>query len=80
VRSTRLIHKPDDKPVSDAVIFANRLDRAPEGMETMMCTKPGIYRLAAAVTTEGCWQSLLGAKVRGATGMVENKLFLKAMS
>ncbi len=49
-------------------------------METMMCTKPGIYRLAAAVTTEGCWQSLLGAKVRGATGMVENKLFLKAMS
>ena len=45
----------------------------------MKCTKPGIYRLAAAVTMEGCRQSLLGAKVRGATGTVENKLSLKAM-
>ncbi len=36
--SVRLVHKPDGKPVSDAVIFAKRLDMAPEGMETMKTT------------------------------------------
>ena len=33
--SVRLIHKPDDKPAPDAVIFATRLDMAPDGMEMM---------------------------------------------
>ncbi len=83
--SVRLIHKPDGKPVSDAVIFAKRLDMAPDGMETMKTTiepmpstEPGAYRFKAAVTMEGGWQLSLGAKVQGETGTVENKLVLKA--
>src|SRR6266567_170649 len=33
--SVRLVHKPDGKPVPDAVIFATRLDMAPDGMPEM---------------------------------------------
>jgi len=83
--SVRLIHKPDGKPVPDAVIFAKRLDMTPEGMETMKTTietmpstEPGVYKFKAAVTMEGGWQLSLGAKVQGETGTVENKLLIKA--
>jgi YtkA-like len=83
--SVRLVHKPDGKPVPDAVIFATRLDMAPDGMETMKTTiepmpstEPGVYRFKAALTTEGGWQLSLGAKIQGETGTVESKLVLKA--
>ena len=83
--SVRLIHKPDGKPVSDAVIFAKRLDMAPDGMdmmkaaiEAMPSTEPGVYRFKADVTMAGGWQLSLGAKVQGETGTVESKLVLKA--
>jgi len=83
--SVRLVHKPDGKPVSGAVIFAKRLDMAPEGMETMKTTiepmpstEPGVYKFKAPVTMEGGWQLSLGAKVQGETGTVENKLVIKA--
>jgi hypothetical protein len=83
--SVRLVHKPDGKPISNAVIFAKRLDMAPDGMETMKTTidsmpstEPGVYKFKAAVTMEGGWQLSLGAKVQGETGTVENKLVLKA--
>lgn len=83
--SVRLVHKPDGKSVSDAVIFTTRLDMAPDGMEKMKTTiqpmpttEPGVYRFKAAVTMEGGWQLSLGAKVQGETGTVENKLVLKA--
>ena len=85
VISVRLVHKPDRKPVSDAVIFAKRLDMAPDGMETMKTTieampstEPGIYKFKAEVTMEGGWQLSLAAKVQGETGTVENKLVIKA--
>ncbi len=85
VIAVRLIHKPDGKPVPDAVIFAKRLDMAPDGMEAMKTTieampstEPGVYRFKAAFTMEGGWQLSLGAKVQGETGTVENKLILKA--
>ena len=85
VISVRLVHKPDGKPVPDAVIFAKRLDMAPDGMETMKTTieampstEPGIYKFKAEVTMEGGWQLSLAAKVQGETGTVENKLVIKA--
>jgi hypothetical protein len=85
VISVRLVHKPDGKPVSDAVIFAKRLDMAPDGMETMKAAiepmpsmGPGIYKFKAEVTMEGGWQLSLAAKVQGETGTVENKLVIKA--
>ena len=83
--SVRLVHKPDGKPVPNAVIFATRLDMAPDGMETMKTTiepmpstEPGIYKFKAEVTMEGGWQLSLAAKVQGETGTVENKLVIKA--
>jgi len=85
VISVRLIHKPDGKPVSDAVIFAKRLDMAPDGMETMKTTieaipstEPGVYKFKAAVTMQGGWRLSLGAKVQGETGTVESKLVITA--
>jgi hypothetical protein len=83
--SVRLIHKPDGKPVPDAVIFATRLDMAPDGMQEMATkvsptpsTEPGIYKFKATLSMAGGWQLSLGAKVQGETGTVENKLVLKA--
>jgi YtkA-like len=83
--SVRLIHKPDGKPVPDAVIFATRLDMAPDGMPEMATkvtpmpgTEPGTYRFKANLSMAGGWQLSLGAKVQGETGTVENKLVLKA--
>ena len=85
VISVRLVHKPDGKPVANAVIFAKRLDMAPDGMATMTTTiepmpstEPGVYRFKAALTMDGGWQLSLGAKVQGETGTVEGKLILKA--
>ena len=83
--SVRLVHKPDGKPVPDAVIFATRLDMAPDGMQematkiaSMPSTEPGVYKFKATLTMAGGWQLSLGAKVQGETGTVENKLVLKA--
>ncbi len=83
--SVRLVHKPDGKPVPNAVIFATRLDMAPDGMETMKATiepmpstEAGIYKFKAEVTMEGGWQLSLAAKVQGEIGTVENKLVIKA--
>ena len=83
--AVRLINKTTGKPVPDAVIFATRLDMAPEGMQEMATkvtpmpgTEPGTYRFKANLTMAGGWQLSLGAKVQGETGTVENKLVLKA--
>jgi hypothetical protein len=83
--SVRLIHKPDGKPVPDAVIFARRLDMAPDGMqematsiEPMPSSEPGLYRFKVVLTMEGGWQLSLGAKVQGEIGTLANKLILKA--
>ena len=83
--SVRLVHKSDGKPVPDAVIFATRLDMAPDGMQEMATkvspmpsTEPGVYKFKATLSMAGGWQLSLGAKVQGETGTVENKLVLKA--
>ena len=83
--SVRLVHKPDGKPVPDAVIFATRLDMAPDGMQEMATkiapmpsAEPGVYKFKATLSMAGGWQLSLGAKVQGETGTVENKLVLKA--
>jgi len=83
--SVRLVHKPEGKPVPDAVIFATRLDMTPDGMQEMATkiapmpsTEPGIYKFKATVSMAGGWQLSLGAKVQGETGTVESKLALKA--
>lgn len=83
--AVRLVHKGDDKPVADAVIFASRLDMAPSGMETMQAAieatpsaEPGVYRFKVDLSMEGEWRLSLAAKVQGEKGTVEKRLVLKA--
>ncbi|MBN8901797.1 MAG: heavy metal RND transporter [Rhodospirillales bacterium 69-11] len=86
VIAVRLINKVTGKPVPDAVIFATRLDMAPNGMQEMTTKlasvpspEPGIYRFKANLSMAGGWQLSLGAKVQGETGSVENKLVITAV-
>jgi len=84
--TVQLVNKKTGKPVPDAVIFATRLDMAPEGMPEMAtkiavdpaAADPGSYRLKATFGMEGKWQLSLGAKVQGETGTVESKLVISA--
>ena len=84
--TVQLVNKKSGKMVSDAVIFATRLDMAPEGMPEMAtriavdptAAEPGSYKLKATFGMEGKWQLSLGAKVQGETGTVENKLVISA--
>lgn len=85
VVTVRLVNKKTGKPVPDAVIFATRLDMAPEGMQEMLTkvspmpgTEPGTYQFKASFSMAGRWQLSLGAKVQGETGTVENKLVVTA--
>ncbi len=83
--TVRLMNKKTGRPVPDAVIFATRLDMAPDGMQEMATKimptpggEPGTYKFKATFGMAGRWQLSLGAKVQGETGTVENKLVLKA--
>jgi hypothetical protein len=85
VITVRLMNIKTGKPVPDAVIFATRLDMAPDGMQEMATKitptpggEPGTYKFKATFGMAGRWQLSLGAKVQGETGTVENKLVLKA--
>ena len=82
----RLVDKRSGKLVPDAVIFAQRVDMAPDGMEAMQTpiealpsTQPGIYRFKAQISMAGGWRLSLGAKVQGESGTLESKLLFKAV-
>lgn len=86
VLTVRLVDKRSGQLVPDAVIFARRLDMAPEGMPTMTApiepqpaAERGVYRFKADLMMEGSWRLSLGAKVQGETGTVQDKLVLKAV-
>ena len=83
--TVQLVNKKTGKPVPDAVIFATRLDMAPDGMAEMATKivrepggEPGTYRFKAAFGMEGRWLFSLGAKVQGETGTVEGKFVITA--
>ena len=83
--TVKLVEKTTGKAIPDAVIFATRLDMAPDGMQEMATkvtpmpgTEPGTYRFKASLGMAGRWQLSLGAKVQGETGTVENKLVIQA--
>jgi hypothetical protein len=83
--AVRLVNKATGKPVPGAVIFATRLDMAPDGMQEMATKiapmpggEPGIYKFKATFGMAGRWQLSLGAKVQGETGTVDNKLVITA--
>jgi YtkA-like len=85
VIAVRLMNIKTGKTVPDAVIFATRLDMAPDGMQEMATKialmpggEPGIYKFKATFGMAGRWQLSLGAKVQGETGTVESKLVITA--
>lgn len=85
VIAVRLINTRTGKPVPEAVIFATRLDMAPDGMQEMATkivqmpgSEGGTYKFKATLSMAGRWQLSLGAKVQGETGTVENKLVITA--
>lgn len=70
-------------PVSGAVIFATRLDMAPDGMEAMTAPvevmpegKPGIYHFKADLVTGGNWRLRIAAKVQGEAETVQGEMTL----
>jgi hypothetical protein len=83
--AVRLVNKKSGKAVPDAVIFAKRIDMAPEAMKEMVAplealpsTEPGVYRFKTNLSMQGRWQLSLGAKLQGENGSVLSKLVLKA--
>jgi len=82
--TVKLVNKATGKAVPDAVIFATRLDMAPDGMAEMTTKiaaepgsiEPGLYRFKATFGMDGRWLLSLGAKVQGETGTVEGKLVI----
>jgi len=85
VLTVRLVDRRSGKPVPDAVIFAKRLDMAPDAMEEMATkveqlpsTEPGLYRFKARLSMQGRWRLSLAAKVQGETGTVDDQLIVQA--
>lgn len=81
----RLIHKPDGKPVANAVVFRSRLDMSPESMgdmEARLTPQPssdaGLYRFKAEPTMAGTWALKLMAKVPGESETVQGTVIVKA--
>jgi hypothetical protein len=80
----RLLHTPDKKPVSDAVISEVSADMGPEGMPTMKApakampaSKPGLYTIQVEPGMAGNWALQLAAKVQGETETVRATLPVK---
>ena len=87
VLAVRLVHMPTGKPISDAVIFARRMDMEPDGMPTMTADlipeppdEPGVYRFRTSLAMEGGWRLSLAAKVQGVIGTLQKRLVLKAQN
>ena len=85
--AVRLLHMPTGKPISDAVIFARRMDMEPDGMPTMTADltpepaeEPGVYRFRTSLSMEGGWRLSLAAKVQGVAGTLQKRLVLKAQN
>lgn len=85
VVAVKLVNRMTGKGVPEAVIFAHRLDMAPDGMAQMASKltpvsviEPGVYAFKANLAMEGRWQLSLAAKVQGETGTLESKLIIQA--
>ncbi len=80
----RLLHAPDEKPVTDAVIFQSMADMGPDNMPTMTApvkampaSQPGIYIFQIEPGMAGNWELKLAAKVQGEAETVRAALPVK---
>lgn len=73
------------QPVADAVIYATRMDMAPDGMATMTspvtampADGPGRYRFVTDLTMAGGWRFSVAAKIQGEPETVKAEIELRA--
>ena len=85
VLELRLTDLRTASPVQGAVIYAIRLDMAPDGMETMTSAvvarpaeAPGHYRFMGDLTMAGRWRFSIAAKVQGEPETVTGRIELEA--
>jgi hypothetical protein len=85
--AVRLMNKKSGKPVQiEAVIFAKRIDMAPDAMQEMTSpveqlpsTESSVYLFRTDLTMEGRWRLSLDAKVQGEEGTIASQLVLTAV-
>ena len=68
----RLLHLPDGKPISGAIIIQTKFDMGPDGMAEMGApakpaptSEPGVYQIDTEPSMAGNWALTLAAKVQG---------------
>ena len=81
----RLTDLRTGQPVEGAVIYATRMDMAPDGMEAMTSAVtalpaegPGTYLFSTDLTMAGGWRFSVAAKVQGEPETVKAELELRA--
>ena len=85
ILEVRLTDLRTGAPVEGAVIYATRMDMAPDGMATMTTPVaalpsdvPGTYRFATDLTMAGGWRFSVAAKVQGEPETVSAEIDLRA--
>ena len=85
VLEVRLTDTRTAAPVEGAVIFATRMDMAPDGMATMTSpvevlpsTEPGLYRFSTDLVMAGNWRFSIAAKVQGEAETVQAEIVIAA--
>lgn len=84
--AVRLVDRRTGKALENAVIFATRLDMAPDAMEAMTSpveampsAEPGVYRFRTNLTMAGGWRFSVAAKVQGEPATIESRLVFRAV-
>ena len=84
--AVKLVDKRSGEAVPDAVIFATRLDMAPDDMagmtsplEELPSQEAGVYRFRTKLTMAGGWRLSLAAKVQGESETVQSIIIFKAL-
>jgi len=79
--AVRLLHKPSQRPVTDAVIVKMRIGMAHDGgseMDTafvpLKSPEPGVYAFMAPLTMTGSWFLSIAAKIPGEPETVAGKI------
>jgi hypothetical protein len=74
----KLVHAPDGKTITDAVVFESKLDMGPSGMDDMAGkvtpvspSTDGLYRFTTKTGMAGKWALHVSAKVQGETETVQ---------
>ena len=80
----RLVHMPDKKPVTGAIVFEAKADMGPDGMPTMAAAAkilpeatPGSYRIEVQPDMAGNYAISVAAKIQGETETVRGSVTTK---